>query len=158
VRFGESLSEEAQRALLEAARAWRDLELLVVFGSAARGRLGADSDVDLYVRLVPGKDVVRADRDRFVAAAEQACSREIDLVVERPSTSVILRREAASRGRALFERAPGARRAFVVDAINAYVDLEPQLRKIGGAVRKRARGEGSQARDRLPGGGLDRGG
>ena len=79
------------------------------------------------------------------------------LVVEQPSTSVILRREVASKGRTLFERVPGAKQAFVVEAIGAYVDLEPQLRKIGRAVRRSALAAGAEARDRLPEGGLARG-
>jgi hypothetical protein len=62
---------------------------------------------------------------------------------------VILRREVAEKGRPLFERTPGAARQFVVDAVKAYVDLEPQLRKIGAAIRDRARKAGRGARSRL---------
>lgn len=64
------------------------------------------------MRLAPG---TRADRDaerRFIEAAERACLREIDLVVESPGTSVILRRQVASHGRELFERTPGPRAPF----------------------------------------------
>ena len=121
----------------------------MLFGSAARERMTDRSDVDLLVRLAHGSVLDAADRERFLARASRACRREIDLVIEEPRTSVILRREVAEKGRPLFERSAGAARQFVVDAVRAYVDLEPQLRKIGGAIRARAREEGSAAKQRL---------
>lgn len=146
-----SLSPESERALADAARAWPGVELLMLFGSAACGHMNERSDVDLLVRLAHDEPLDPTERERFVAAASRACRREIDLVVERPTTSVLLRREVAEKGRPLFERTPGAARQFVVDAVRAYVDLEPQLAKIGAAIRARAREAGQSARDRLLG-------
>ncbi len=122
----------------------------MLFGSAARGRMRPDSDVDLYVRLAPGSVRDRDAETRLVEAAARACRREIDLVIESSSTSVILRREVAAHGRPLFERSPGAARTLRVEAVHAYMDLEPQLRLIGAAIRQRAVEAGRAAAQRLP--------
>jgi predicted nucleotidyltransferase len=143
------LPAETERVLATAARDWAAVELLVLFGSSATGRLTEHSDVDLLVRLDHGHAVDPSEREQFIAAAARACRREIDLVIEQPTTSVILRREVAAEGRPLFERTPGAFRYFVVDAVRAYVDLEPQLRKIGTAIRARAVEAGRIARINL---------
>ncbi len=121
----------------------------MLFGSAASGRVTRDSDVDLLVRLTPGARCDSDERERFAQAASRACGREIDLVIERPTTSVILRREVARKGRPLFERTPGAARRFVVEANLAYIDLAPHLARIGAVVRERAIREGSAARERI---------
>lgn len=151
VNAGQALSPNVERALAEAARGWPHAELVMLFGSAAAGRLGPESDVDLYVRLAPGAARDREEEERFVAAAERACQREVDLVVETPATSVILRREVVLFGRPLFERCAAASRVFRVEAVRAYADLEPQLRLIGAAIRARAVEEGTKAAERLPG-------
>jgi predicted nucleotidyltransferase len=147
-----SLSHDVERELACLAQVWSAVEVLVLFGSATRDELARDSDVDLYVRLAHGASVDGADRteqNAFASAASAACRREVDLVVESASTSVILRREVAAKGRVLFERRPGAFRQLVVDAVRAYVDLEPQLRTIGTAIRTRAIADGATAVARL---------
>ena len=121
----------------------------MLFGSAARGRMRPDSDVDLYVRLAPGSARDRGAEAGLVEAAARACRREIDLVIESSSTSVILRREVATHGRPLFERSPGAARTLRVEGVHAYMDLEPQLRLIGAAIRQRAVEAGRAAAQRL---------
>ncbi|MBE7482050.1 MAG: nucleotidyltransferase domain-containing protein [Polyangiaceae bacterium] len=151
------LSPETERALAQAAEMWPGVELLMLFGSAAKGRLGPESDVDVYVRLTPGHSAERVHEQRFRESAERACRREIDLVIETPSTSVILRREVASRGRPLFERSPSAAITFRVEAVRAYADLEPQLRKIGAAIRARALRDGALAIERVRTRGASRG-
>jgi predicted nucleotidyltransferase len=144
-----NVAENVEQELAELARQWASVEVIVLFGSAAKARLTTSSDVDLYVRLAPSSTRDRSAEDAFAAAASRICRREIDLVIESQSTSVILRREVARTGRLLFERRAGAFRAFVVDAIRAYVDLEPQLRLIGEAIRARAALDGARARERL---------
>jgi predicted nucleotidyltransferase len=144
-----ALPAQTERALAEAARAWPAVELLMLFGSAAAERMTDASDVDLLVRLSPGSSPAPDERERFVQMASRACGREVDLVIEQPATSVILRRQVAEKGRTLFERTPGAARRFVVEANLAYIDLEPYLRRIGAVVRERAIREGSEARARL---------
>ncbi len=145
----QGLSPEMERAVADAAAMWPGVELLMLFGSATKSRLGERSDVDLFVRLAPGHSAERADEQRFREQAERACRREVDLVVETPSTSVILRREVAARGRPLFERSPSAATTFRVEAVRAYADLQPQLKKIGAAIRARAQRDGVLAIERI---------
>lgn len=111
--------------------------------------MGPGSDVDLLVRVTRGSEVDPEARERFLEQAVRATGREVDLVIESPSTSVILRREVAARGRPLFERYANSARCFRVEAVAAYVELEPQLRKIGEAIRARAVRDGEAARKRL---------
>lgn len=144
-----ALSPSVELELASLALQWAAVDVLVLFGSAAQGRLGPDSDVDLYVRLAPAASRDRSEEEAFATAASALCRREVDLVIESSSTSVILRREVAAKGRSLFERRPGAFRELIVDAIRAYVDLEPQLRSIGLAIRTRAASEGAAATARL---------
>lgn len=148
-----ALSPDTERALADAARAWPDALVLMLFGSAAAGRLRPTSDIDLYVRLAPGSARDPGAEALLVAEASRICRRDVDLIVEGPSTSVILRREVATHGRALFERTPGAARTLRVEGMHAYMDLEPQLRLIGDAIRARAVAEGRDARERLLKGG-----
>lgn len=143
----ESLTPELEQALAALARSWPAVDALVLFGSARSGRLGPESDVDLYVRL--SGDTSREEEQRFIAEASSIVGREVDLVVESARTSVILRREVAAKGRPLYERRAGAFRDLRADAIRAYVDLEPQMRMIGAAIRARALAEGEAARQRL---------
>jgi predicted nucleotidyltransferase len=134
-----------------AAAAWDDLELVVVFGSAASGRMRADSDVDVLIRLDPRGPLSPERREELERALSSALRREIDLVVESPSTSVVLRREIGAKGQPVYERSEGAFKQFVVDAIHAYVDLEPQLRLFAEATRARALREGEAALERMGG-------
>lgn len=148
---------DGERELSLLAEGWPEVELLVLFGSAAAGRLRPDSDVDLYIRMVGPRTADSAGARSFEHAASRILGREVDLVVETPSTSVILRREVASTGRPLFERNTGDFRQFVVDAVHAYMDLEPQLRIVGDAIRARAARDGSLALARLRDAGASRG-
>lgn len=134
------------RVLREAA--WDDLELAVLFGSAVSGRLHPGSDIDVLIRLDPRGPLSSERRAELERALSSALRREIDLVVESPSTSVVLRREVAANGIAVYERWRGAFKQFVVDAIHAYVDLEPQLRLFAEATRARALRGGRAAIDR----------
>lgn len=142
-----TISADLTNRLAALAAASDAVEVLLVFGSAARGRLTSESDVDLYVRLARPW-TTEAER-AFREAAATICHRDVDLVVESATTSVILRHQAAGHGRCIFERRPGSFRQLVVDAIRAYVDLEPQLRLIGDAIRNRAIRDGAEAARRL---------
>ena len=119
-----------------------EVDVVALFGSAARGRAQPDSDLDLYVRLRLGARWTLAERLALTADLSAAVRREIDLIVEDESTSVILRREVANHGRPLFEARLGAWTDLRAAASLAYSDLEPYLRRIGEAVRLRARAHG----------------
>lgn len=144
-----TLVPEVENSLRELASGWPEVEVLLLFGSGASGKLVGSSDLDLFIRLAHDAPFDSEAERSFRDGAERTSKREIDLVVERPETSVILRREVAAKGRVLFERRPGVARQFVVDAIRDYVDLAPYLSKIGAAIRARAIAEGADAKKRL---------
>ena len=96
-----------------------ELRLLVLFGSTARGRARARSDVDLGVQC----DGV-ADRDAlFVAISPRLGTGRIDIVDLRRAPP-LLSFQIARTGRLLFEREPGAFRAFQSLASRRYGDAE----------------------------------
>lgn len=134
-----SVPEETIRRCLSA---FPEVEVVVLFGSTAAGRQRPASDLDLYLRLRPGSRWSLGDRLELAAELSAAVGREVDLVVEDETTSVILRREVANRGRPIYEARPGAWVELRAAASIAYADLEPYLRRIGEAVRARARAHG----------------
>jgi len=125
---------EALAALLGAED---DVEVAALFGSAATGAMTARSDVDVYLRLVPGAKWSLARELSLASDVSELVGREIDLVVEDPAhTSVLLRREVARTGELLFEREPGAWTTLKAEAIIAYVDLAPHLTRCAEGVSR----------------------
>jgi predicted nucleotidyltransferase len=118
------------------------VEVAALFGSAAPGRRRPESDLDVYVRLVPSARWDLGRRLDVAAELSRLSGREVDLVVEGETTSVILRRGGAARGRLLFEARPGAWTDTRARARVAYADIEPYLRRIGAAIRAHARRHG----------------
>jgi predicted nucleotidyltransferase len=119
-----------------------EVDVLALFGSAGSGRLGPDSDIDLYVRLRPTARWSLGKCLDLASEVSRICGREVDLIVEDDGTSVVLRREVASRGRALYESRPGAWTDLCAAAVTAYADLEPTMRRIGDAIRAGALRDG----------------
>ncbi len=106
-------------------RALRDagVRLLVVFGSAARGREHASSDVDVGVLFDGGEGEVQgryAARLEAVAPAVEA-DRPVDLVLLDEADPLLLR-EVALDGRPIFEAEPGTFEEFRIRAIKRYLD------------------------------------
>jgi predicted nucleotidyltransferase len=110
-------TEQMADRLADLDRLAPEIELVVLFGSAARGRAGARSDLDVGV-LGPGP----ADLDAlFLLLAPRLGSDRLDLVDLRIAGSV-LAFEVARHGRPLFERTPGAFRSFQSLASRRYCD------------------------------------
>jgi predicted nucleotidyltransferase len=105
-----------------------DLELLVLFGSVARGRTLARSDVDLGVRCAS-----MADLDQlYLALAPRLPTDRLDIVDLR-RVGPLLAFRVARTGLLLFERTPGLFREFQSLASRRYCDTE-KLRR----ARRRA--------------------
>lgn len=96
-----------------------DLQLLVLFGSAAKGRARAKSDVDLAVRCDGSADFDAL----FVAIALRLGTDRIDLI-DLGRAGPLLAFEVARKGHLLFERDPGAFRQFQSLAARRYGDTE----------------------------------
>ena len=69
-----------EMAQIVAIAATHGIENVRLFGSAARGEAGPDSDIDLLVRLGPGRGF--RDFMDFCEDVEAALKRRVDVVVE----------------------------------------------------------------------------
>ena len=111
------------RRLAEIAARHLGLQLLVLYGSRARGTARPDSDWDLgYVARAP------FDADAFLADAVAALgSDRIDLAdLDRASGQ--LRYRAASEARVVYARTDEAFPSFWLDAVTFWCDAAPVLR------------------------------
>jgi predicted nucleotidyltransferase len=92
--------------LAQVARRFK-LDLIVLFGSHARGEARPDSDVDIAVRTLARREQ-RGDRweGRLISAVEEVLGREVDFVlVDRASPFLLT--EIAEDGIPVFESEPG---------------------------------------------------
>ncbi len=110
-------------ALTEAATASPGLDLLVLFGSRARGDERGGSDWDLGYVADP-----RFDPDALlVTLVDRLGTDRIDLV-DLSRAGAQLRFRTARDGRVLFERTAGAFGRFWLDAVSFWCDVQPILR------------------------------
>lgn len=96
-----------------------DIQLLILFGSAVKGRTVAESDVDLGVRC----DGPANFDNLFLAIAPRLGTDRLDLIDLR-RVAPLLAFQVARTGRLLFERRPGAFREFQSLASRRYCDTE----------------------------------
>ncbi len=106
----------AQR-LADLPAAVPELELLVLFGSAVKGRARSRSDIDLGVRCGGPADLDAL----YLAIAPRLGTDRLDLVDLRRADP-LLAFEVARTGRLLFERQPGVFRRFQSLASRRYCD------------------------------------
>jgi len=112
-------SELVRNRLADLPEVMPDLQLLVLFGSAVRGRARAQSDVDLAVRCDGPADLDAL----YLAIAPRLGTDRLDLIDLRRA-GLLLAFEVARTGRLLFERHPGAFRQFQSLASRRYCDTE----------------------------------
>lgn len=122
-------------ALRDALAPLPAVKLAVIFGSAARGRSGLGSDVDLALRLEPDTAVARREA---VGAAGRAVRREID-AVDLDAAAPLLRFQIARDGVVLVERAPRSWARFKARAMVDWWDWAPTARQIHAAYLRRLR-------------------
>jgi predicted nucleotidyltransferase len=101
------------------------LELAVLFGSRASGRVHPRSDVDVGVMPLDAALSLH-DELAFAAILSTAASAEVDLV-RLDVDDALLGREVARTGIALYERTPGAFAAYRARAMSVWVDMNETL-------------------------------
>jgi predicted nucleotidyltransferase len=109
------------------ARQAAGLELLVLFGSRARGDSREGSDWDLGYLGAVDENALRAELTRALG------TEAVDLV-DLGRAGALLRFRAARDGRAMFESAPGAFDDFRVRAATFWCDAQPVLARAYGRV------------------------
>jgi predicted nucleotidyltransferase len=95
------------------------VELVVLFGSVARGRSRPDSDLDVAVRCDGYADLDAL----YLLLAPRLGTSLLDLV-ELRRTGSLLAFQVARHGRLLYERDPGAFRSFQSLASRRYCDTD----------------------------------
>jgi uncharacterized protein len=111
------------------------LRLALLFGSAARGALRPDSDVDVAV-LPADPDLTLADELALQARLSKAAQREVDLVrLDRASS--LLRWRIAREGLTLVADPPREVPRFQAAAAIEHADMLPQLQHAQELVRRR---------------------
>ena len=115
--MGPSQVEEIAGRLQGLREAMPGLELVVLFGSTAKGRRRAGSDVDVAVRCVG-----TADLDAHYGVLAPGLGSDRLELVDLRHASPLLAMEVARSGRLLYELRPGAFRQFQSLASRRYCD------------------------------------
>lgn len=95
------------------------LQLVVIFGSRARGSANAGSDLDVAYKG-------SADELELMERLGRVAHCDVDLV-HLDRADVILKNRIAREGVAIYELAPGTFSRFAANAALEYLDLEPLL-------------------------------
>jgi uncharacterized protein len=115
-------SESVLEALRRCLAGRTDLRFVVVFGSFAKGKAHAGSDVDLAI--VPVGPFSVHDEGDLAEVVSRATGRELDLVRLDRTEDIVLRREIA-HGELVWESERGAFAAFRARAQVEWLDFEP---------------------------------
>lgn len=110
------------------------IELLVLFGSSAKGVDREGSDVDLAVKM--NKNRTASKLDLLYELGAFFPDREIDLVILSVNTDPVLLFEIFSNGKALYEDYPGIFVNQYVRACKLYYDTE-KLRRMNADYLKK---------------------
>jgi predicted nucleotidyltransferase len=121
--------------LVKALAQMPEVELAVLFGSAARGEGQRRSDLDVAVRLKGGS---APGLPRLQVSLARATGREVDLV-SLDASPPLLRFEIARDGVVLLERTPHAWADFRARAMIDWWDWAPIARRIHAALLARLR-------------------
>ena len=100
-----------------------DVDLIVLFGSRAKGRQTPTSDWDLGItfRQKPNQPLRLFELDALLAPLV-GCSSDVIDVVDLEHCSYLLQRVVTEEGRLLFERRPGLFLSFCSRAIRQWAD------------------------------------
>ncbi|HEY3356474.1 MAG TPA: nucleotidyltransferase domain-containing protein [Polyangia bacterium] len=114
------------------------LRLAILFGSAARGRLRVDSDLDLAI-LPRDPAWPLAAELRLEADLSRACGREVQIVrIDRADT--LLSWQIARHGVLVTADPPTEYPGFAMRAAAEYLDAEPALLAAGRLYARRLAG------------------
>ena len=110
----------------------------ILFGSAARGTLRADSDVDVAILTSDADARARLGYDLLdtLGSLGQAVRRDVHLI-DLQDADAALRRTILAEGRRLFDRSGGRLRELEIGTLVEYVDGEYHRRLIDEGQRRR---------------------
>ncbi len=107
------------------------LAAVYLFGSAAVGKTGPLSDIDIAILLVddfPDRDYLNKQLELQATLCRGLRTDGVDVVILNQASPLLAHR-ILSRGRLLFSRSERERQAFFVKTIREYLDTEPLRRE-----------------------------
>ncbi|MCL6632751.1 MAG: nucleotidyltransferase domain-containing protein [Alicyclobacillus herbarius] len=108
--------------------------LIYLFGSAARGQLRSDSDVD--VAFLPQHPLHAYDTFLHAQALADVVKRDVDLV-DLSRASTVMQAEVVARGQRLYEADRNERYGFEMRTLKAYTMLNEERQCILDRMQKR---------------------
>lgn len=120
-----------------------------LFGSQAKGKAAADSDVDVAILLNPDFDLHEHFMYRIerMVELEQLCRRPVDVAILNQAPLVLLN-QVLRYGRLVYERDHRQRVAFEVRSRQAYYDFQPLLALLHRALARQIKEVGLGGRYR----------
>jgi len=109
----------------------REPEVCAVFlhGSAAKGRLRPDSDLDLAILPMAGKTLSADRRLDLAARLTSETGRQVDFGVL-SSANLVYAKEVIEHGRLLFTKDPARSEACLALCLSLYVDLQQSRKEV----------------------------
>ncbi len=105
------------------------LAAVYLLGSAARGALRPDSDLDFALLPVHGRALAAGDRLLLAADLEDLAGRPVDVGVL-STANLVYAKEAVAHGRVIFERDRAARARFAMLVLSMYASLQESRREV----------------------------
>ena len=116
-------STELARLLSELHATFPSLAAVYLFGSAAQGRMHAESDIDVAVDI--GRELTSPERWHAMQALSIGMLREVDLIDFRVASDV-LRHQILTAGRRVYARDEAAQSAYDAAVLSEYFDFIAQ--------------------------------
>jgi predicted nucleotidyltransferase len=132
--FMEGPDNELIRQIGRVLDAGPSLKLAILFGSAARGRLRPDSDLDIAILPLDPELPLASELDLQVALT-RATGRSVDLV-RLDQAPTLLRWEVARYGRVLAAHPPAERVRFLSETASEHADFAPALERVAHLYRR----------------------
>ncbi|MDA3896040.1 MAG: nucleotidyltransferase domain-containing protein [Desulfobacteraceae bacterium] len=100
-----------------------------LFGSAAKGELRPDSDIDIAILPVPKIFLTQMDLLKLSSQLEDHCGREVDIGIL-SSKNLIYTKEAILNGKCIYEKDDIYCRLFVATALGLYAQLKKERKEV----------------------------
>lgn len=129
-----NLNQEQIRFITEYLTSKLDPFLIILFGSAAAGRLRTDSDIDLAFLSTVGAQPY----DLFMLSQDMGgkLGRDVHLVDLRHA-STVLQCQVVSKGKVILDREPLLRQEFIVQVLKEYARLNEERIPILTKIKQR---------------------
>lgn len=110
--------------------------LIIIYGSAANGRMRAISDIDIAYLSTQDNDL--RDYDRFMLAQEMAeiLDRDVHLIDLRQA-STVLQAQVVAQGKVILDQEPVKRQEFFMLVLKKYARLNEERAPILDKIKER---------------------